>query len=342
MERETVRLYTAPAKITIDDDKTILSTADLLWSVKVSAGNVDIQNSTVTNQGSILIAANLNNVGSSGWTNAANSTLNIFGAIDANLTFTASASGNTVNYNVGDKDVIEPVGGDYYNLNVSSSGTKILQGDITVSGDLVISTTFDGNGNLIDLKGDWNNTSTFSANGGEVEFSGTADQSLTSSSETFFDLTINKASGTLNIFSDASITKTFTMTQGNINMGTNTLTLGFGTSDTGTLTRTSGVIIGNFERWINSSISPLGVVFPVGTATMDFTATLSSSSIIQGRLTVAFNESFPGNMGSTWMEAATTFYNTFGDGYWELVTGGFSSTNYTFGFENCRSDGIFN
>src|SRR6185369_324387 len=68
---------------------------------------------------------------------AASATLNIGGTCNI-TTLTASASGNTVNYNAGASQTI--VATSYVNLGISggSNNIKTLNGDVTVGGTLTI------------------------------------------------------------------------------------------------------------------------------------------------------------------------------------------------------------
>ena len=113
------------------------------------------------------------------------------------------------------------------------------------------------------LSGNWMNNATFSADGGDVVFNGTGNQTITNASgETFNNLTVNKSSGNLVINNNVTVKDTLTLTSGNVSTGANTLTLG--SSSEGTLSRTSGTILGNFARYIGTSTGSR--LFPVGTS----------------------------------------------------------------------------
>ncbi|MDD5571284.1 MAG: T9SS type A sorting domain-containing protein [Bacteroidales bacterium] len=106
------------------------------------SGTITIGNNVTTfnNNGTFTIAdlslgnANLN------WTNGTNSTLNISGTITnpSRFVLTATASGNTVNYN-GAAQAVKAV--NYYNLTLSGSGDKTFSVAETISGTLSINGT---------------------------------------------------------------------------------------------------------------------------------------------------------------------------------------------------------
>ncbi|MEA3447999.1 MAG: T9SS type A sorting domain-containing protein [Bacteroidota bacterium] len=124
------------------------------------------------------------------------------------------------------------------------------------------------------------------------------------------------------------------MTAGNINTGSNKITLGDGSAE-GTLSYTDGTIIGTFERWILEASTSVDFLFPVGTSDYYRPAKQNYSTInILGAgtifaLTVKFVESNPGNSGLSLYDFDEWIYNTFVDGYWDFsTTTSFTSVNY--------------
>jgi len=124
------------------------------------------------------------------------------------------------------------------------------------------------------------------------------------------------------------------MTDGNITTGSsNSLILGASTSSVGTLTRTSGTIIGNFTRWFAASTIS-DVLFPIGTAsnyrpvTIDWT----SAPSVGGTLTASFAALDPGDTGlavnvQTGVDkdgnpVYASITNASSDGYWTMTNSG--------------------
>ena len=76
---------------------------------------------------------------------------------------------------------------------------------------------------------------------------GASDQTITNPvGETFYDLMINEVSGRVLLNNDVTISNTLSMNGGDIGTQTNTLILGTGTGNIGTLTHSSGTVSGRF------------------------------------------------------------------------------------------------
>jgi len=123
----------------------------------------------------------------------------------------------------------------------------------------------------------------------------------------------------------------------NINCNGNTLTLGESTSQTGTLNRSSGTIIGNFKRWFAAATNTGSAgLMPIGTATVyrpiqvNFTSIPSSG----GALTALFVQNNGGNLGFPIFDFTTSpivqLTKSANDGYWRVTpTDGISGGAYT-------------
>lgn len=358
--------------ITFTGDKTIASSASLNL-----AGGISINGAyTITNNGTITVAGSIAGTSTSSiWTNAANSTLNIGGTTNAiftsgstgttNGTLNASASGNTVNYYGAAPStpaffIATPSSASgyatYNNLIISGGGTKYLPSlTIAINGDLTLNSNLTANAaiKILRVRGDWvdnSSSNAFTEGFGTVIFDGTGSQSITkSSTETFNNLTIDKSSGTLTLNADIIVgtssgstsASVLTMTSGNIDCGTHTLTLGKGGSNTnnvytGQLVWLSGKIIGSFKRYVydttypSSTDSPSGtVLFPIGTSSYDRTVNATFSNVnTAGSVTASFSSSYPGSTGLPLTESSVTLSNIFREGYWSLTASSFASTLY--------------
>ncbi|KKK57007.1 hypothetical protein LCGC14_3058820, partial [marine sediment metagenome] len=136
---------------------TIASTADITFTYGVRVSN----NYTVSNNGIIRLGwALIGSGANSKWINADNSYLECFYTIMTTGTLEASAEGNTVRYDntSGNHNVETPESGIYYNLEIAGSTIKTLIGDITVKGDLSISSTLSSGNFNIACEGNWTNT----------------------------------------------------------------------------------------------------------------------------------------------------------------------------------------
>src|SRR5712671_1102654 len=135
---------TNTANLTITAAHTILSTANLSF-----AGTFAITGAiTVTNNGTVTISAAGGITGSaagSTWTQGTTGTLNVSGPVLSTGTLTASASGNTINYN-GAAQTVKATA-TYHHLSLGGSGAKTLtatttaiNGNVTLSGTCTTST----------------------------------------------------------------------------------------------------------------------------------------------------------------------------------------------------------
>ncbi|MFA6924048.1 MAG: hypothetical protein WC223_07315 [Bacteroidales bacterium] len=95
---------------------------------------------TLTNNGTLTVNTAL--AGAGGLTQGVNAVLNIgfTGAVGV-TTLTPDANGNTVNYNFAGAQTIKLPATSYYNLTISTSGTKAFAAATTVNGDITVSGT---------------------------------------------------------------------------------------------------------------------------------------------------------------------------------------------------------
>lgn len=217
------------------------------------------------------------------------------------------------------------------NLSVNSANaTCQLATNLSVLQSITISSgTLNANNFNISLGNSWTDNGAFTPGTGTLTLNGTGTQTITKAAgETFNNLTINKASGTVSLANNVIVNTTLTMTAGNIDCGANTLTLGTSTVSTGTLSYTAGTVIGNFKRWINST--GVGILFPVGTSSYTRSVLLTFTNLVGGTLTANFVASDPGSNGLPLTESGFSITNQFTEGYWNMLAGnGLSSTNYS-------------
>ncbi|MGL1889202.1 MAG: DUF2341 domain-containing protein, partial [Reichenbachiella sp.] len=199
-------------------------------------------------------------------------------------------AGSTIIYESNQDQCISAL--DYANVELNSSGLKYLLGNIIVDGNIEIensSVTLDVTSNNygITLEGNWTSSGTFDARAGTVALEGVNTQSIsTSGGETFYNLTVDKTGGSVNLGSDVSVENTLTMTEENIILGLNDLNILNGGSFSGG-DATSYIIADNVGV-LRHAITALSTTytFPIGDSdeyspfqfTLN-TGTLSSSSI---------------------------------------------------------------
>ncbi len=242
---------------------------------------------------------------------------------DNDLQLFCNFDSNLFNYDYGGAQDVHAPQDAYWNLTVSSSGTKTSQGDLDVNGDLTISGTANLNVNInsddINVAGNWSNSGTFTEGSRTVTFDGNSVQSISNvSGETFYNVIVNNSSSGLTLSNgNVVVSNALTMSQGNINVSTYTITLGTGPAAAGTLSHTSGTIIGKFERWVNSTGTD--ILYPIGTAASENFATLNFAALTNGSLIGEFNPADPGSSGLPISESGYTVSNQFTDGYWDFT-----------------------
>lgn len=241
---------------------------------------------TLTNNGTLTVATSLSGAGS--LINSATGTLNI-GGTSSIATLTASAVGNTVNYTLAGAQAV--IATPYHNLGISGSGVKSLAGATTVAGTLTLSTaTLAVGANTLTLNGPTtagtpaNLTTTASSS---LVFGGSsAGVNVPSGVTALNNLTINNANGVA-LTGSPTLNGVLTLTSGNITTAANTLKLA--AFCPGSLSRTSGYIIGNLTL-----IFPTGSTtcsYPVGDSTGYAPVTVAMSGVtVAGALTARVDQ----------------------------------------------------
>lgn len=220
--------------------------------------------------------------------------------------------------------------GSLANLTVNSSNATAQQAiNLTVLQAVNITAgTLNANNFNLTVGGLWANSGTFTPGTGTVTFNGTGTQSITKiGGEAFYNFTVNKASGTVSLVNDLGVSNILTMTAGNIDCGSSTLTLGTSIASIGTLTYTSGTIIGCLKRWLNATAT--AYLFPIGTSSYYRPVQITFNALTAGTLTSCFVSTDPGNSGLPLSESGKTIPNQYTEGYWNLTAAnGLVSTDY--------------
>jgi hypothetical protein len=301
-----------------------------LLDITASAINISDAGLTINNYGNVTLNGPLvGGASTSTWTNQASSTLTIDGALLATGTLNASSSGNTVHYNsTSAQNIKTPNSSEYYNLQLSGASTKTQLANLVVSGDITINSgTLDCGNNDLSISGDWNNAGIFTAGTGAVTFDGVSPSITNSSGESYYDLTINLSSGTLSLANVVDVSNILSLSSGNIDVGVNRLTLGISAVSPGTLTYSSGTIIGEFERWVSATSTDY--VFPVGTSSNYNPVVLNFNAITNGSVISKFTTGDPGSTGLPVTESSLDITDQYTDGYWTLTAANsMASTDY--------------
>ncbi|GIV32674.1 MAG: hypothetical protein KatS3mg031_0209 [Chitinophagales bacterium] len=217
----------------------------------------------------------------------------------------------------------------YSNLAISGSGIKYLTGNITVNGNLTISSgaTLDAAGYAMNIQGNWLNAGgAFNHQNQTVTFSGSATQTISAGGSPFYNLTIvNTGSGIL-LNNDLTVTNVLTLTDGVITTGPENRVI-VASSAPGAITGYSSAsfINGNLRRYI--ATNTFTYAFPIGNgtaATNYFRAdlvnnNLSGISYIDARfkpLTNHHDDSL--SVADTWEHGFLQYTTINNAGVWEL------------------------
>ena len=216
----------------------------------------------------------------------------------------------------------------YYDISFTGAGAKTLTGDIIINNDLSItdaSTVVNGTGYQISLSGNWLNTGQFTETNSTVILNGGGTSLVNRSDglpETFWNLTIN-AGTDISANIDLIVGGTMVMSGGNIDLNGNTVILGVDDVNPGTLTYTTGRVIGTMGRWVRNDQDNIDILFPVGVTgfnrhlTYNFTDVSSS-----GFIYVGFDAVIPVNNGLPIFEGSATINNMFSEGFWSIIKDG--------------------
>ncbi|MBN1115624.1 MAG: DUF2341 domain-containing protein, partial [Bacteroidales bacterium] len=268
--------------------------------------NYNNNNSIVNNYGTINQTNDFTFAGNGQAFNLDNATWNWSGTSSSNLNLHASFTGNSFNYNRSTGQSIITPQDSYYNLELSTGGTKTAQADFEVKGDWLTSANASFGGNF------------------EVIFSGISDQTITNNNtgiQNFYNLTINKAGGNLLLNSNVTIANKLTMSSGNVI--TNGFRFYLDGEEAIDLEHTGGWIIGAFERDVSRDNQIY--YFPIGTTEKSFKSAIYFNSIsTPGSIIYEFLEEDPGEVVPSLTDPDDAFDITdvLGSGYWEMTSNG--------------------
>ena len=288
-----------------------LTTTGSGWTVSGTSTLVEIQSGgTLTETTAISISSNtILQVDNGGTLNHNVNSVTVFGGVES--------FGNTSTVNYGFAGAQSVINATYGNLTLSGSGSKTI-GTITVNGILSMEGTATAS-----------STPTYGANA-TLQYKGSASQStgaeLTATFSGTGGVIVNNAAG-LTLTASVTIGSILTMTQGNITTGSYTLILSNSTS--ANLVRSSGTIIGKFQRAIGV---PTGTeyLYPVGTATSYNPLKITFTNLTAGQLAVQFQPNDIGVTGLPLNDAGTDIYDRHTTGYWTLTAiAPMASTNYS-------------
>ena len=346
----TGTVLTVTGTLTTSGSSNILISTPVNAATAIQAQGDIIINNTATGSGgtgAILIngtgAQNLTGNASSGQGNLpyvkiqkGSGTLSMNGTISASrdwsyLSGTVNAGTSTIVFG-GNNLAISSSGMSFNNLSIVAN-TSTVSNNLTVNGNLTISgaAVLAGGANTINVGGNWSDWGTggFTESTGLASLDGSGLQTISSTGgENFNNLSISNSGAGIKLLNNITVAGTLSMAQGNIDLNTNTFTLGLSTASSGTLSRTAGTIInaGSFVRWFKPATVGSGSVsglFPVGTAT-DYRPFYVSAPVTGpttgGTVALSYNDATTNSVVSIPDGAFTIVVRK--DLNWSLITGG--------------------
>ena len=260
------------------------------------------------------------------------------------------SAGTTVEYAAG---VAQTVSAETYgNLNFSGAGTRTtVGGTTTVAGNWDVTgptadlntnnSTYTVTGNItgtgpitmgsgtINIAGNWTNNGTFTKDSGTVIYNGSSTQTV--GALTYNNLTINKGGGSALLGGVGTrVDGTLTFTAGNITTSTNDIYV----SSTGSVSRTSGHVVGNLRKYI--STGGTSKTFEIGDAS-NYTPVDISFENVSGAndLTISTASGNCSNIGSSTINASKSV-----DRCWTATDAGITFNNYSVIFNYVAGDKI--
>jgi len=292
------------------------------------AGNQSMDGTAIAVSQNLLPLININKTGG---------TLTLKGNISESRTWTYTAGtvdagsfNSTVAFSSNPLNVTS-AGMSFYNVTVTSS-TITLTNSLTIAHDLVINAGRLAPGaNVVNLAGNWTDygTAGYTEATSTVILNGTGLQTITSpGGEDFTNLTITNSGTGIQLNNNITIATAFLMTQGNINLNGNNLTLGISVANNGTLNYTSGTVFGtgSFTRWFKTGVMANGSVnglFPMGTTTNYrpfFVSAPAAGPTTGGTIQVAYNDATTNTSIPTYLDGVATI-QVRKDLNWAVATG---------------------
>ena len=186
-------------------------------------------------------------------------------SVSRNFTYTsgtvdATTNGSTVVFGSNNINV-KSAGMSFNNVSIVSNNTT-LGNNMTAAGNVSITGTavLIPNNRSIFVGGNWNDYGTAgfteTSGTGTVNFNGSSLQTITvPGGEDFYNFTSSNTGAGIFLNNNINISNKLTMTSGNVDLNSNTVTLGTSIANTGTLSYTSGNLmnVGFFTRWYDNS-----------------------------------------------------------------------------------------
>ena len=192
-------------------------------------------------------------------------------------------------------------------LFISSESTTNISGDIDISGDIF-------------------NNGTLNSSTGSLTINGANDQELNGTGSTALNsVVLNKTSGNFIMNAPMSVIDNLNLVSGNIQNGSNILTIGSSSASEGSITHNDGRIIGKLRRYFGNGNGE--VLFPIGDdanirkVSIDIQGSPGTDQYLTVEYKLGYAQGASGNLinGLPLNTPDGQFIdNVSGDGYWEI------------------------
>ena len=213
------------------------------------------------------------------------------------------------------------------NFTMSGTASATAAANLTVNGNFTLGpgTTFGAASSSHIVRGNFSNSGTLTAGTSTFTFNGTGTQTIGgSNSTTFNSLNIDNAGGVVLSGVNTTVNGTLTFTSGNVTTGPRFIA----TSATGNVSRTSGHVVGNFQKFVATGAPTL--TYEIGDSGAYTPVTVAFGSVSgAGNLTGSTTPGDHPNAGASPVDRLRSVNR-----YWTFTNSGLSFTNYsaTFNF----------
>jgi fibronectin-binding autotransporter adhesin len=310
------------SNVTLASSGTIGIAGTFTPSATFTSGGYVITGSTMDFNGTgaqTVVAFNYNNIVLSGArttnyiTVSPTGTVGIAGTVTATATFTSGgfiSTNSTIDYNGSGSQTA--LAGPYHNLTFSNAGTKTLAaGTSTIAGTLTLSGSASAN---------------FTTNTTTIQLNGSSGQSI-NGAFTFYTLELSNSNGAT-LGANCTVNNVLTFTSGNITTGSYTLALG----SSGSVSRTSGHVVGNFQKYIGTGAT--SKTFEIGTGSNYTPVAVAFGNVsVAGNLTATTAASDHASIASATLNPSKSVNRT-----WTLTNSAITFTNYSATFTFVAGD----
>ncbi len=296
---------------------TVAVNISTLTQITVNSGTLDVSNKTITQD---VTLGDLDIESGATLKVGGNNNIPTFNTYTINANGTVEFNGNNQSINS------SPV---YGNVIVSAAGLKTPSGSLTLNGNFLMSAgTFVGGNYTHSIGGNWTMSGgTFTSTNTTISFNGTGTQTL-SSTGSFNNLTMNKASGSFTLLTDVTVNGTLTFTTGNITTSSYKVIMPSGSA----VSRTSGHVVGNLQKYFSSTAAK---TFEIGDASIGYTpVTITFTSVTSnGNLIATTTTGDHIDITNSSVDATKSVNR-----YYTLTNSGIGFTNYTAVFNFLAGD----